>query len=346
MLKHKQTIYYLILLVVIPSVLLFLYASWVGRGVSIINIDLLIAYSISLILMRSDKIFGSVAASIFVLFICGVSVSYFLGFVYISDPALIFGYAKFWRNWPWGYILVILLIILIPIIFLNAIILYGRPKEASIGLGLVLAVIFLLADISLGTNYFGGERKISSINIATSSSWRFYSIIHQWYKQGNFLIIGKAADSMASQISNAGIHHKKILSIAVESWGVIGNDDRYNKMIVSRLYEMLSNRYKINYIEVPFYGGTLSGEIRELCAQYTIGVPSVQELVKNVGVDCIPSKLSKLGYSTWAGHANVGGFYNRSNIYPAMGFGISKFESSFGKVSKDCGGACLVGHVM
>jgi hypothetical protein len=84
------------------------------------------------------------------------------------------------------------------------------------------------------------------------------------------------------------------------------------------------NRYDVNFGAVPFNGGTVSGEFRELCGLWA-GVlehPPAQTL----STDCLPQFFKKNGYETIAVHGFHRYMFDRSVLYPQMGFQYSMFR--------------------
>ncbi|RZL29526.1 MAG: hypothetical protein EOP64_00780 [Sphingomonas sp.] len=117
----------------------------------------------------------------------------------------------------------------------------------------------------------------------------------------------------------------QILSVSLESLGLPILKADSVKLIEQPLRAMLKS-YNISFSHHNFYGSTLQGEMRELCSLHVNGNPSHPEIVKYFS-DCLPSFLSRSGYSTWGLHGNGGEIYNRKNVYPLIGFQHAVFYS-------------------
>ena len=95
------------------------------------------------------------------------------------------------------------------------------------------------------------------------------------------------------------------------------------------------------HITVPNYGGGTSNTEFDVLTGY-----STRYLVKDgisysyirSALDSIPKRLKNIGYSTLAIHPGFSWFYNRSNVYPCMGFDNFIHLSSFQGEEKYKGG--------
>jgi len=127
-----------------------------------------------------------------------------------------------------------------------------------------------------------------------------------------------------------------IVEILVESWG----DDQGT--ITTKLEEnyrtsAIARRYDVVTGTVPFWGPTVSGEVRELCHS-TFGLNILHRNVQPPE-NCIPSVLAKKGYSTEAVHGYFGKMFDRSRWYPLIGFEKMSFKDALHKQGlSDCTG--------
>lgn len=171
------------------------------------------------------------------------------------------------------------------------------------------------------------------------------TLAKQWF------LIDKHADSTRPgvvQYSDSASEHgfallgdlsykPNIVEILVESWG----DDQGS--ITKNLEEnyrqrAIMSRYKLVTGTVPFWGPTVSGEIRELCHS-TFGL-SILHRNEPLPKNCIPSLLRQKGYMTEAIHGYFGRMFDRSRWYPLIGFDRMLFKDNFhAQGVPDCVGA-------
>jgi hypothetical protein len=131
-----------------------------------------------------------------------------------------------------------------------------------------------------------------------------------------------------------------IVLVVVESWG-LARDPAVNDSLTAAYRPLQdSGQYRIATGTVPFFGVTVAGEGRELCASrigYGIEDASAQQLK-----DCVPNRLAALGYATIAVHGMDGRFFNRSRWYRTAGFQRLIFKSDFRRQGlPDCLGAFI-----
>jgi hypothetical protein len=190
-------------------------------------------------------------------------------------------------------------------------------------------------DIFFGTSPIKiTDYKLINYNISTSSAWRLYSMVDYWRNTPSFKIDERIKKVKDEDVENYIISRGKILSIAVESFGLAKNA-KYNTYI-DEVFNKILNEYTIKIDYKEFRGATLAGEIRELCGNYIIGIPRKKDIENLIQKDCLPFKLINRGYTTWAGHANSGFFYNRNEIYPLLGFSTIKFYNDFKNTDNNC----------
>lgn len=85
----------------------------------------------------------------------------------------------------------------------------------------------------------------------------------------------------------------------------------------------------------PWSGGTLNGELRELC-----GLVDPVTRIRDVPTDdCLPNVLAAQGYETIAAHGYKGMFYLRSLLYPRLGFKKTYFLEDVQASVPVCAGA-------
>jgi hypothetical protein len=135
---------------------------------------------------------------------------------------------------------------------------------------------------------------------------------------------------------NAFVRHEphleqKLLLTVVESWGETQ----------SALNELGQELQAAGFSDVrtgftTFKGGTLSGEMRELCSEY----PSIGEELgdSRADLDCAPRFITKQGYDVVALHGYTGLFYARDVFWKRFGIGKRLFRDQLSD-SPPCGGA-------
>lgn len=310
--------------VLVPSATMAIFAAWVGYGQALVNLDLIAVYGVVGVLARRWRRAAIVAGAMLVTLIVAVAVMRSLGMVYILDPALMLGYLGFVEDWPWRHILLTGAAFAAVPLAMAATLKRLRCERASLWAVPVLLVLALATDVLLGSSRFGGQGLRTRVNIATSSAWQAWVIGWQWAHTPAFRIHGRTGLSMHDDLQGQS-RPARILSVAVESWGVVKGEPLADAAIIAPLRDRLRGRFEIHVEQHPYRGGTIAGELRELCGLLVTGVPSVPEVQRLLGERCLPGQLRRLGYDTWAAHANVGRFYNRDLLYPALGFGETLF---------------------
>ncbi len=310
--------------VVAPSALLAAFAAWVGHGQALVNLDLVAVLGAVIVLARLRPRWAAPVGAALVALVAAVAVLRSLGTVYIADPALVLDYLGFVDHWPWRLILLGVLAFAVLPAVLTA--LLARLDCAAASLWAVPALLLgvLAADVAAGSSRWGGQRVSTPVNIATSSAWQVWVIGWQWAHTPRFQVLGPTQGSLAQDAWPPAPANHRVLSVAVESWGAI-DDPAARQAIVEPLLRRVAGRYAVDLRLQPYRGGTLAGEFRELCGLLVVGVPSLGAATGELTADCLPRRLAGQGVATWAAHANVGAFYNRSQLYPALGFAQVNF---------------------
>ena len=116
----------------------------------------------------------------------------------------------------------------------------------------------------------------------------------------------------------------KVLFIVVESLG-----QSRNPLITNKILEplLLSKDVTVKFKgQVKFTGGTVEGELRELC--HFRGKLVEMEYIQSKSNDCLPQYFKKQGYKTSAFHGASGVMYDRELWYPMLGFDDIYFNQS------------------
>ncbi len=129
-------------------------------------------------------------------------------------------------------------------------------------------------------------------------------------------------NSSASQPWFDALHTKqplsnKVLLIVAESWGQAASAQVQNTVLA----QLKSNPARYEYIKEGhffFAGATVAGELRELC-QLTPRSFNLREANAELAA-CLPYRLKKQGYTTYALHGTNGDLYDRHVWYKRAGF--------------------------
>lgn len=125
---------------------------------------------------------------------------------------------------------------------------------------------------------------------------------------------------------------RHLLLVVVESWGVPRNTDELEKQLLT-----LARPDAIELVSsgaVPFSGGTVAGELRELCK---ITSSKIYFKSNHAGeLNCWPRRLKEMGYATTAFHAASGAMYQRNEWYAAIGFDRTYFMENYPRDAGRC----------
>lgn len=120
----------------------------------------------------------------------------------------------------------------------------------------------------------------------------------------------------------------KMLLVVAESWGV-ARDSNAQKDILAGIY---AHQDKFEFVDTGYFnfsGATVEGELRELCQLDVEGGYGFKKLDSTPFANCLPHRLSKQGYKTVGMHAGFSGIYERSYLYPNMGFQKTVFAEDY-----------------
>ena len=340
---NRSTALLLLVVVILPSLFSAVVSLWFGHPPPLVNLDLFVCYLLIVLLARRGSALAVPVGVMLVGLICIVPILRSVGWIYIVNPALVVGYLAFIKYWPWAAFAKVFVLALL-VIGAFAFLLRRTPRaSARLAPALVLLLFVQATDAISGASRFGSGLFSINVNISTSSAYQLFAMAWQWRQTAAFRVVSYLPDSMAAQLLTAETLPNRIASISVESWGLFRNP-AWNELVLRKLRARVTSRYSVEFTSRPFMGGTLSGELRELCSIATRGVPSAFELSGDAGRHCVPAHLVTQGYATWAGHANFGEFYDRRVLYPAMGFQKSMFKNDFGPLARTaCAGGVFAG---
>jgi phosphoglycerol transferase MdoB-like AlkP superfamily enzyme len=252
--------------------------------------------------------------------LCAVDLAAFSTRFYVTADAIA-NMAGFISLWPWKLLLPVASILAVfSIATAWAVPMPVRPAGA-IALIVLLAVASLL-DVASGRNRFFQTGDAILPNVAASAILTMAQPLYHSATSPQ-LAPTPLTESLAAELPLPA--PKRILSVSVESFGVL-SDPTAQATTVAPLIDGLGGRYRVRVMGAREYrGGTLSGEIRELCALRTLSLIR-EDTTFTALQNCLPHRLAKSGYETIAVHGNDGAFYARSRVYPGMGFQRAVFK--------------------
>ena len=138
-------------------------------------------------------------------------------------------------------------------------------------------------------------------------------------------LVEKLPSALDRALPKSGLGTRpNIVLILTESWG-FAKDEQLNRMqIEPYVGSAIRDRYRVETGTVGFKGGTVAGEMRELCGESRNRRTSIT-LPSGYYDACWPDRLAALGYRTLAVHGFTPSMFNRKTWYRQMGFGESDF---------------------
>ncbi len=126
--------------------------------------------------------------------------------------------------------------------------------------------------------------------------------------------------SMEAGITQPDGADRHLVVIVVEAWGVPTGAQEQALFAADWDRPQWRQRYDVTAGEVPFYGSTTDGELRELC-----GVRGDYGDVAEFAADCLPARYRAAGYETRAYHGFSETLFERDTWYPQIGFSDFSF---------------------
>jgi len=277
--------------------------------------------------------------------VCGVCVTYSIPFSVCLENSIVLRAFTGFRLFAACALLLLALLIAALGAYLPGAAIRGKDRRRAaawlIGFAL-LSVAADLVNVSRATGHLPNLRRISIVADGVDQSInripRFARILSiRWM---HLAIIGSntlamesanAASAMAEPSATAealrlaGVASGKsrqrlpnVVLILVESWGWTTEPDLNNALLEAYQQPDLRNRYDVVQGSVQFHGATIAGEARELCGRsidFHLLDASATELR-----NCLPARLTALGYHAVALHGMKGSMFSRSAWYSAIGF--------------------------
>ena len=159
----------------------------------------------------------------------------------------------------------------------------------------------------------------SNVYLANSGLWRTYINLSDFQIHGDTIVkpIGTADSAMGVFLSSHGGRpaYPRVVLVVVESMGEFKDAAAESLMEGSLASPEILRRYRLTRGTVPFWGGTIYGEFRELC----------QVRLVNLGLTipaCLPKTLKRTepGFESVGLHGFTNRFYRRYQWYPQLGF--------------------------
>ena len=123
--------------------------------------------------------------------------------------------------------------------------------------------------------------------------------------------------------SGSSAARPNIVLVVAESWGDAVEDSLNGAFERPYLSPEVRRRYDVEIGQVPFTGGTLYAEARELCHR-DFGFGIMEEAADSLR-SCLPWRLAAAGYRTIAVHGNLAKTFDRAQWYPRVGFQEQSF---------------------
>jgi len=209
----------------------------------------------------------------------------------------------------------------------------GRERRIAFVTMTVILLILALSDILTArvlhrTEETPGSRLARTPTLSLIHSQIIYDRYERGLRVGGMYAMPSAMSLALNHLRDYPAHDSStgtsvqmrpnVVLVLVESWG-LANDLALRQALVEPFSDpALQARYKVLQGNMPFAGPTTSGEKRELCQSY-MGLDFDQGTAAQLD-RCVPMRMHRAGYSTFAVHGFSGDFFNRKDWYPRLGF--------------------------
>jgi hypothetical protein len=299
--------------------------------------------------------------------VCGVCVTYSLPFSVCLQNSIVLRAFTGLRLFAVFAILLLALLIAVLGAYLPGAAIRGKDRRRAAACLIAFAVLSVAADVvnvARATGCLPNPRKMSivadGVDLSIYNIPRFARILSiRWTHLAMIDSSTRAMESAdaASAVSErsasaealrlAGVASGKgrqqlpnLVLVLVESWGWTTEPPLNNALLQAYQQPDLRDRYDVVQGSVPFHGATIAGEARELCGSsidFHLLDASATEL-KN----CLPARLTDLGYHALALHGMKGSMFSRSAWYSAIGFQEILFNDRMKQQGlPDCSGAFI-----
>lgn len=321
--------------VLLPNLLFLGLALFAGVGRDFVNLDYALPALFFVLGLRLPGVF-----LVFLLFLVDVFgvVGQVFPFIRMADIVYLAKFAFFSSA---GYQIVALLVVFV--VTAKAFVFFVFCSGRIDFKGFILVFNFLMCLYFLDAYFLaksGGEAfwRTSHGGLASSQVTDFWK-----RRSGTFLEFTRMSGDPFSELSpdsavashwigggGGGALPNKVLLIINESWGVSSDPDIQSALLWP-LRAVANGGIEVG--QLPFVGGTMAAELRELC----LLKPNHYNFIDVFeGFDsCIPARLKKDGYATASVHGAMSLMYDRKYWYPRVGFDENIFFES-GSWSRRC----------
>ncbi|MFT5120050.1 MAG: hypothetical protein ACI9ST_000165 [Psychrobacter glaciei] len=325
---------YTIMLILAPNLIFLFISIYTGTSRPFLNIDYILPIMFLLLKNKLCRWLGFI--SLFIMVIPDTAMFIIQLFPFMDLQGLLY-LAPFLLQGPTRYIVFVLAISIYAISLPVVIRALSKPTDNYHALAASIIILFLSYFASTSNlEYKEGSRLTlgSNNNYITASQTSLYFEIQDM----SFLKEAKVApsfsptkfDRIVSKLNKP--FNDKILLIIVESLGAPSNSD-IQKEILKPVSEQRGffEYYDDGYFEAP--ASTISGEIKELCAQDIKGFGL--RLIPDISFPtCLPRILTDKGYQTKALHGGNGNLYDRFSWYKKAGFTNITFSENLHEAQK------------
>jgi hypothetical protein len=297
-----------------------------GSGRGIVNIDYL------LLLFLPNKALSVVF--LFFTFLIDLFISY--ASVFRFTPISFIENSKLAFNFDYRYN-IIAVIFFFPVLsalmivckkITNIVCVYNKGKMLA---GSVFLSILIISDASLGAFYSNGLKYNSffpnplKINVSTSGFAYLAGEVRErhFLSRDDQMKSKSAASAIGLALNNVEVefYPKKIALIIIESYGSVRNKEIQNYLL-EEFDGSIKVKKSIRSGEIPFSGATTSAEMRELCGIHGDYRSAMHNFDSS---QCLPNRLTRLGYHTSGFHYYYRSAFNRAVWWPHVGLNDSRF---------------------
>lgn len=200
-----------------------------------------------------------------------------------------------------------------------------KSNSGNFQILLPLLVVSVFSNVPSLTNFYPNVKYYAPFFHKPIFGSTAYNLYYLWradvlgitthYDEDNFYPLKSI--SVSSLVSLESRFPKKIIYIIVESWGRAVDDSEYK----SQTAALVENK-NIRILDeglIRYEGGTVQGELRELCGIVPISY-AFASIPEKYAHNCLPYKFKMEGYDTVALHGAHSGMYARDSWYPLIGF--------------------------
>ena len=329
-----------VLVLILPNSVMGLFATAYSLERPLVSVDYAV---VMLIFLLNQRVIGVFALIVAFSFDVLALVGQIFPILRLSDIPYM---AKFVGVAPASYQVLSVVIVLVLLAFVCAFWFRGRQRRKTEFLTCINIVIICYAVTAIFFNteetrvWSNKERAFVSSQVIYGIDSRRTGFVESLYSTGD--LFGETALTAASAPLFADLPRgdDKILLIVNESWGAA--DKKVHLAIISPLLQMSDKLDDWKEGNIGFKGITIEAEIRELCEAELLHFNfsgHERSLDK-----CVPNRMKKAGYETFAFHGAAGLMYDRAKWYPTIGFDNTTFFENYSWPSRcySFPGACDV----